>query len=254
MNFVHNKKSYKLILLCIAGSRLYGTNNENSDFDYRGIFISDFRDKLGIEIVPEQISGEREIFDIIYTQNWITLYDYKDITLFELKKFVTLAAQNNPNIIDILCMPKTHILYSSKEWDKIYDNRNLFLSKKIKHTFLGYVHSQLHRMITFDGKDLTSNRAISIKKYGYDVKNAMHLCRLLLSAKEILETETYNPILSLKHRKFLIEVKNGKYSYDYIVNFSNKLEKECDELYEKTSLQNKPQLKKINELLIKLSL
>jgi hypothetical protein len=61
---------------------------------------------------------------------------------------VRLAADNNPNILDLLCSPEKCIIKNTKYWQRFMDNKDLFVSKKCKFTYLGYASAQLHRIAT----------------------------------------------------------------------------------------------------------
>jgi predicted nucleotidyltransferase len=68
-----------------------------------------------------------------------------DEELHELRKFLKLAADNNPNIIEYLYVDRL-ILHESPVWKRIRENRHLFLSKKARWTFSGYAWAQLERI------------------------------------------------------------------------------------------------------------
>jgi len=100
MKFTWNKQEYELILLTLTGSRLYGTENENSDWDYRGIFIANPDTKIGLLNSVDQIEGfglDKELSGVL----GIDIVS-DDLVLFEIRKFIKLAADNNPNILDVL--------------------------------------------------------------------------------------------------------------------------------------------------------
>jgi len=121
--------SSKIIVKCIAGSNLYGTARSNSDIDTRGVFIP-----------PRE-------FYMGFLDNTETMEDKKEDKVFhELRKFMTLACNANPNIIELLFVPQEWILEFSWEWQVILKNRHLFLSTKAKHAFSGYAHAQLMRI------------------------------------------------------------------------------------------------------------
>jgi hypothetical protein len=69
---------------------------------------------------------------------------------------------------------------------------NLFLSKKVAKSFYGYAVAQHHRMTVADSstRKLGERRKGLIEKYGYDVKQASHVIRLLQMGAELLVTGT----------------------------------------------------------------
>lgn len=118
-----------LIFECMSGSRAYGTYSEHSDTDKRGIFIAPPEYGLGCLKNVEQVKIEGE-----------------DTVIFELAKFVRLAVDNNPNIIELLFTEDENVLFIDPAFKKIRDHRHLFLSRKAKYTFSGYAMSQMRRI------------------------------------------------------------------------------------------------------------
>lgn len=75
------------------------------------------------------------------------------------------------------------------------------------------------------------------KKYGYDVKAAMHTLRLLYECKEIVSQGTIT--LPRPEREFLIRVRTGKYSASEVLTFAQELFKECEDLSARSTLREK---------------
>lgn len=119
------------IFECIVGSQAYGTNNEFSDLDYAGVMIPGKEYFLGLKRV-DQFSD----------------YDDVDKTIYDIRKALTLVADNNPNMLDMLYTPERCIVKTSKYWNKILENKQLFLSKRIRYSFSGYAIAQLNRIKT----------------------------------------------------------------------------------------------------------
>ncbi len=117
------------IFRTLSGSRLYGTSDEDSDYDYRGVCIPPERYWWGFKSRFSQYTPSHE-----------------DVCIHGLQKFVQLAAQNNPNIIELLWVPEEYWEIGTPYWRRIVAHRDLFLSKRCYHTFRGYAHSQLRRM------------------------------------------------------------------------------------------------------------
>ena len=171
MKFTYNNIEYKLILMTLAGSRFYGTYYDSedperihpfnpsykSDSDYRGVFIAHPDSKLGFSGKIEQIeikkgkdgkvSEEQKAFiKELNEKLGMNMPDDEDIILYEIKKFVELALDNNPNICDILFTDNDAIIYANKKGRKLLNNKDIFISKKTKFTFSGYALSQLNRI------------------------------------------------------------------------------------------------------------
>lgn len=144
MTFTHNGTEYELLLLHLAGSKLYGNSTPQSDTDYRGVFIAPKETKLGLIGKVEQIEG-KDVWKSLVKAG-LKLEETDDIVIYELNRFAQLASDNNPNIMDTLCVPKDKCLYINYKGEELIDNRKLFLSSKLKFTFSGYAISQLSKI------------------------------------------------------------------------------------------------------------
>lgn len=96
-------------------------------------------------------------------------------------------------------------------------------------------------------------RSVLEEHFGYDVKHAAHLVRLLIGAKNILSTGDYKPRLTGDDLKLVKSVLNGKKTYEWVIEYATNLEKKLEESYEKSTLPKTPNHKKANELLLELS-
>lgn len=173
MKFEHNNQTYELIMLHLAGSKLYGNSTPESDTDYRGVFIAPPETKLGLLNKVEQLEG-KDIYKSLIKAG-LNLEETDDILIYELNRFAQLASENNPNIMDSLCLDynKEFTIYINEKGKELIDNKSLFLSSKLKFTFSGYAISQLNKIRNRD-KYLTRYPRISevldaIKEY-YDNK------------------------------------------------------------------------------------
>ena len=87
---------------------------------------------------------------------------------------------------------------------------------------------------------------------GYDAKNMMHTIRLLQMALKIFKNSEL--IIEVDNRSELLEIKSGKFSYEEVVKMADDLIVEIEEFYSKSTLMTKPDLNKIENLLIELRL
>lgn len=119
-----------LVFKCLAGSYAYGTQIEGkSDIDTRGVFIAPPSHIVSVIQKVEQAEDR-----------------VQDVVIFELNKFMRLAAANNPNVLELLYMDPRDVLFVHPVFQRVIDNRHLFLSKKVRHTYSGYAFQQLKRM------------------------------------------------------------------------------------------------------------
>ena len=335
------------VLLTRHGSIAYGTNTPESDEDFKGVCIPTKKYYLGAVNKFEQCSLKEP-----------------DTVIYELNKFIELASQCNPNIIEVLFTdPKDHIIVTDAG-KVLLDNKEKFLSKRIKFTFSGYAVSQLKRIklhrkwllspVTVEPKrsdfglpektlipqdqlmavnaeiqkeldkfnfDFMSNldeaSKIEIKsiitdmlsemkiyadeqwsamarkvgmdenfillmakereynarrkeyenyqnwkinrntkraeleaKYGYDCKHAYNLVRLMRMCAEILSTGEV--IVKRPDYKELLEIRNGAWSYDYLIKWAEDKEKEINELYSSSKLPHTPDRNYLDNLCIEL--
>ena len=119
----------RTVLLVRHGSHAYGTNIETSDEDFKGIAIPPKEYFLGSLNRFEQA----ELSD-------------PDAVIYDIRKFFVLAAECNPNIIEVLHTDPSDHFIVDPIGEIILEHKNDFLSKKIKHTFLGYSVAQLKRI------------------------------------------------------------------------------------------------------------
>lgn len=80
-------------------------------------------------------------------------------------------------------------------------------------------------------------------------KHAMHLIRLLIMGKEVLEGKGINTYRE-KERQLFLDIREGKYSYEEIFEMVDKYEEEFSKAADNTELPANPNYKEIEKLLI----
>lgn len=88
--------------------------------------------------------------------------------------------------------------------------------------------------------------------FGYDTKHAMHLIRLLRMGYEILSTGKINVDRTNIDAKELMDIRKGKMSYDDVEKYCCDMDKKLTEIYNISTLQNNPQVEKIDKLCIQI--
>lgn len=117
-----------IILLGLGGSYAYGTNNENSDLDVRGVAL-------------------RSKHEILTNQNFEQITnDTTDTVIYAFDKITTLLCNCSPNVCELLGLKPDHYLYIHPIGQELLDNKKLFLSKRAVNAFGGYASAQLRRL------------------------------------------------------------------------------------------------------------
>jgi predicted nucleotidyltransferase len=231
-----------LILKVLVGSHLYGTNTESSDRDYVGIFIPSKDYILGLKTC-EQVEIRTNPTDSGKRNS----KEDTDTVIYSLPKFIKLAYENNPNITETFFVDPPHILFCNEFGKQLLDNYKLFISTRVKHKFLGYAHSQKMKLLN---KEPIGNRKEYLEKFGYDVKFASHLIRLLTEGLELLvEGRLAFPIT---HNRLVRDIKEGKLDLSQVLTKADHLESLVEESYVKSTLPHTPDLDAINNLQIQM--
>lgn len=118
----------RIMLMGLGGSYAYGTNNENSDIDFRGITLNLPSDLLGLTEF-EQYEDENT-----------------DIAIYSFNKVVKLLLKCNPNTIELLGLDEEQYLIKTTLGQELLDHKQLFLSKRAAKSFGGYASAQLRRL------------------------------------------------------------------------------------------------------------
>ena len=135
------------ILLSVHGSQAYGLNHAASDLDVKGVCIPppSVRDNLFQGF--DQAENQPEINNWAIVQPRVNPANTKvESTIYTLRKFFKLAADVNPNIIEILYTDASDRLKETKSSEYLMAIRDEFLSSKAKFTFTGYAVAQMNKI------------------------------------------------------------------------------------------------------------
>jgi len=232
------KETYTPILKVITGSRAYGFARSDSDTDIRGIAM------------PSE--------EIFFGLNNFEMHEQKDPdeTIYSLKKFVNLAINGNPNILELLFIDAPHlILLETAPALFLKSHRKKFITKRIFTTYVGYAKAQLHK-IKADGNcapEMKSRRAEDIAKNGFDTKAATHLIRLMFQATELALYRTISFPMTGEELFICKAIREGRRTFDEVRTIFEWLLCDLREIEEKSTLPEKPDFDMINSLVIQMN-
>lgn len=210
-----------VILRVAVGSRAFGLAGDDSDEDRRGVFLPPAELIWSLFKPPEQIE---------YASDGIEEVDW------EIEKFLRLALQANPNILETLWSPL--VLHADELGQELRGLRACFLSRHLYKTYSGYVLSQFRLM----------KRNVDTKG-SFKAKHAMHLIRLLYSGIHALRTGEILVDVG-EHREELLCIKSGERSFEEVRTRALELDHIFQEAFAATKLPERPDYDRVNDFLI----
>jgi len=233
--------------LTLMGSIAYGVSSDASDNDVYG-FVTPQLDDIFPHLRGD-IPGfgrqkkrfgqwqEHHIEDKEARKSW-------DFQVHSIVKYFQLCMDNNPNMIDSLFTPQNCVIHVTQMGQMVRQNRHIFLHKGCWHKFKGYAYSQLHKMTI---KNPEGKRREIIDEFGYDVKFAYHVVRLINEVEQILAEGD----LDLQRcREQLKSIRRGEWTEHDIRAYFARQEKRLEQLYTDSKLPYSPDEPRIKALLL----
>lgn len=221
-----------LVLQVAAGSHAYGTNDENSDTDLRGVMIP-----------PEEYFTGLQRFDQCESD---PDHPDADVCYYDIRKFFTLAMKGNPNVLEIFRSWRHRVRPAGVE---ILDLWPHMLSKQIVKSHIGMATGHLKKM-SHPGRKCGTKGKKLIELYGYNTKDAMHIIRVLGQCVEILETGELT--LPRPNSVVLLEIKNGKWPIGEVQETAEALINDIKRLEEQSDLPKVPDFNLISKCVMRI--
>lgn len=228
-----------------TGSVSYGCSSDTSDEDFVGFCVPT------INILFPSFAGELYGWDMQtkrfeqWQQHGIKFNDkVYDFNIYNIVKWFRLTADCNPNMVDSLFVRREDVIHSTQISELVRENRKLFLSKKAWHTYKGYAYAQA---ASLDKIPIGSRKEL-VDKYGFDVKYAYHIVRLVDEVEQILTLEDLDLHRAKEHMK---AVRRGDLTKKDILEWFSVKEKELEKAYSNSKLPEKPREEELKQLLLK---
>ena len=165
----------------VYGSRLYGTNQEDSDYDSVGFVVPPKKYRLGLY----NSNGARFRFKTRELQDKENNFDR---TLHDAEKFIHLLVRGNTIGLEAVfaAVSSKNVIHLNSFGRLIVQHREAFLSKQLHAPFHGYAVSERRKAFGETTGKLGAVRKDALEKHGYSPKNAYHCVRLLDEARSLL--------------------------------------------------------------------
>lgn len=125
------RKEGRLLFEYVAGSHLYGLNNQDSDVDTKGIYTYDPKDVLSLPL---------------YTDNGKVADERNDNVWYEIGRFMELLTKSNPTILEALFVPEDKVITKpSKALNELFAHRMEFVTQACFPSFVSYAEEQIRK-------------------------------------------------------------------------------------------------------------
>ncbi len=225
-----------MVLLGYRGSVAHNMYDPNSidDIDLMGVYMAPVDHYIGINRTRQTLEK--------FVDQW-------DVVNYEFMKFVDLLLKSNPNVLSLLWIKDDHYIKKDTYGAMLIENRDLFVSKEVYKTHVGYALSQMKRM-TSNNKYfgyMGSKRKKIVDAFGYDSKMASHTIRLLRMGIEFL-ADGKMTVSRDEDRGELLDIKLGKWSKASVIEEANRLLVVAEEAVKKSALPDEQNVVEINKL------
>jgi len=189
---IEKEEKIKVVFLTESGSRAWGWESKDSDYDIRGVFIQDYE-----VFNQEKNQINRMIGDL-------------DIELWDLKKFFRLMTDSNPGVWEWLSSDITYVHNSSFEkLKKIY--KKSFNSEKLKRHYVSMARQNFEKYINKVGD------VANLKKYVYVLRSIA--CVNFLEKENLPPPKNYKEVIAYlpeNLKKFFEEIVREKVNSEKI--------------------------------------
>jgi hypothetical protein len=227
-----------LLFLHISGSRLYGINREDSDYDIRGVTLAP----------KDYWVGGRG-----FEQLELKIPEHNlDIVVYDFRKWLKLTVHGNPNVLETLYVregsPST--IFRNYRWTHLAKKTKKLMNIQVYDGYRGYSHAQIKKMVTKQSNK--TGRKYITDEYGFDLKFASHGFRLINQGAELLSTgNIVFPRPDADHLKAIREGKiYGPEDVDKCAKDWQEQQKILDQAKENTCLAPKLDFDKYSNLLV----
>jgi predicted nucleotidyltransferase len=172
-----------------------------------------------------------------------------DLTIYGLRKFLRLALQGNPQILQTLFVPREKCVKLTALGEELQDLSFSIISKQAGRRYLGYLESQKQRLMGERGQKKV-NRPELEEKFGYDTKYAMHILRLGFQGVELLSTGHISMPMTGEAWEFTYHTRLGKVPLQDVLTRAGELERELKDLTETGPMPETPDREQVESWML----
>lgn len=212
------------ILKVLVGSRAHGLAMEESDTDYRGVYVTPTSELLTL--------GTGGYKGTSWTEG-----DTEDNTAYELAHFLHLATKSNPSILEVFAAPVVEAAEAGTVLRNLFPH--VWSSHGVLKAFIGYSLNQRKKMLD-DKYEFRQRRW----------KYAAAYIRTLIQGIGLLRTGRLDVRVPIQHIEMITKIRDGKRSVGQIIDLADRFTTVIYQEYENNP-RHDTNLDPINEFLLR---
>ena len=235
------------ILRAVVGSTLHGLSVGSDDTDEMGVCIEPIELVAGLQSFDQYIyrsAAVREGKSDARSQPGDL-----DLTIYSLRKYVRLALNGNPTILNLLFVPPDKCLIRTDAGAMLQDLAPAIVSRRAGFAYLGYMQAQRQRLLHERGGKDVNRRELEVQ-YGFDTKYAMHMVRLGFEGIELMETGEVTFPMPEPARSICRTIRTGGMTLQAVTTLGGQLEAQLKDLIDTSPMREKPDVKTVDEWLV----
>lgn len=218
----------KDLLTVLVGSRAHGLSNDDSDYDYRTVFVQPTSELL-------KVGG------VVHKSSWREADETSriDDTGWEIRHFLELATHSNPTILEVFLAPIESATADGERLRALFPH--VWSGEAAKNAFIGYGLNQRKKFL--DNKD--KRRA----------KYATAYLRTLIWGTELLTTGTFTVRIAYQADKGILlrRYRDGDFEVGEVIDTCLHWQELLESAWDQSPYKFKvPDMDKINEFLLDL--
>lgn len=164
LDFIENNYDVRIVFACESGSRSWGFESPDSDYDVRFVYVRPIKDYLRLDKVRDVIEWPR--------------IDDLDVNGWDLTKFLTLMRASNPTVFEWLGSPIVY--HEDSHWNLVRRaSHDCFSPLKSAHHYLGMA---------------THNYNEHMKRDSVRPKKVLYVIRAILACRHVTKSFSVPPV------------------------------------------------------------
>lgn len=232
-------------LLSLRGSAAHGLWEDTG----AGRWQTDDLDLIAVNVPPPEL--------VLGLKDWAKRGTYEvqegkwDVVTYEWRKLLRLLEKGNPNVLALLWQDHDTHLSMGPAGEVLINARELFSTQAAYPAFRGYAQGTLHKMQgagAYEGY-MGKRRKALVDEFGYDVKQASHLVRILRLGIEFMTTGR----MTVDRREWgddeeLLAIKHGEWSKEKVEGCAKHLDWLLSTTLKTCTLPERADRKKVEQL------